>query len=509
MRRSLGGSTFCPGEKLHVFVTVQRDHRSLRPRGAAILETALGGSGASTAMRPLLSARIRRRLRSTGSLFVALAALFSSSVFLRASTADARGAQFLGSLASAPSSYPAVAVASTPSGNGYWIVTSRGQVYDFGDASHFGGMGHETIAGPIVDIAATPTGRGYWLFSRSGAVYNFGDADWKGSMRGKTPTAIVAGASTPTGNGYWLFSRSGAVYDFGDAKWRGSKSNTALRAPIEGAAVTRSGNGYWLVGRDGNVYSLGDARSHGSMLGRGPNGAVVDIARTPSGNGYWLVSERGSIYHFGDATFRGSMGRQLMLSPVTSIAAPSNGGYWFVSADGAVFSGSADGNFVADPNALSTKLARMTSDLYYRINAERQARGLPLLAWDPQLARLASQWSTWMGTTQRFGHQDLGALFRDPAYASRYRSLRENIYNGTGSWRTAGAAHLSLMNSDSHRKTILTPELTSVGVGVACLNGRLWVTEEFGVWVSGAVPAPRSTPPRDPVVAGDTSGTSC
>jgi hypothetical protein len=435
--------------------------------------------------------------------------MFSASALFSASSADARGAQFLGSLATQPSSFPAVSIAPSASGNGYWIVTSRGQVYNFGDAAFLGGMGNETISAPIVDIAATPTGRGYWLFARNGAVYNFGDADWKGSMRGKAPSAIVAGEATPTGNGYWLFGRDGGVYDFGDADWKGSMRGRSLSAPIEGASITRSGNGYWLVGRNGAVFSFGDARNHGTMVGRGPNGAVVDIARTPTGGGYWLVSERGSIYHFGDAKFRGSMGRQLMLSPVAAIGAPRTGGYWFVSADGAIFSGSADGNFVADPNALSTKLARMTSDLYYRVNAERQARGLRLLEWDPQLARLASQWSAWMGTTQTFGHQDLAALFRDPVYANRYRSLRENIYNGTGSWRTAGAAHLSLMNSDSHRKTMLTPELTSMGVGVACLNGRLWVTEEFGVWLNDPAPAPRSTPPRDPVVAGDMSGTSC
>lgn len=438
-----------------------------------------------------------------------LAALLSGSAFFGAPSAVANGARFLGSLTVAPTSHPAAAMAATPSGNGYWIVTSSGQVHTFGDADHFGGAANRRISGRVADIAPTPTGRGYWLFGRDGAVYGFGDARWKGSRRGRVASEIVAGVASPSGYGYWLIGRRGGVFAFGDARRKGGPGSHGISAPIEGAVATRSGKGYWIVGRDGAVYNYGDAPFLGSRRGRPNNGTIVDIARTAAGDGYWLVSSNGSIYPFGRARFRGGMGNQLMLSPVVEIAAPSTGGYWFIAEEGAIYSASADGTFVADPNALSTKIQRMVGDLYFRVNAERSARGLSLLEWDPRLARLASDWSTWMGASQEFNHLDLAALFRDPAYSTRYRSLRENIYNGSGSWRTAGAAHLSLMNSDPHRKTILTPELTSMGVGVACLNGRLWVTEEFGVWLNLPAPAPRSTPPREPIVAGDMKGISC
>jgi hypothetical protein len=461
-------------------------------------------------MRAFLLTRRRRRNRSTGSLFVAIVAMFAAGLLLPTSTARASGAAFHGSLSATALSRPIVAIASTPSGGGYWLVNSAGRVFAFGDAAHRGDMYGRYIHAPVVDVVPTPSGGGYWLVGRDGAIYDFGNARWHGSMRQRGISApIVAGASTKSGNGYWLFGRNGAVYNLGDARWHGSMRQRGISAPIVDGTATKSGNGYWMVGRNGAVYNLGDARWYGSMRDENTNGMVVDIARTPSGDGYWLVSTAGSIYHFGDAKWRGSMGGQLMLSNVVSIAAPPSGGYWFVSEEGGVYSASAEGNFSADPNALSTRLQKIMADLYLRINQERGARGLAPLQWDPQLARLASQWSTWMGATGNFQHQDLAALFGDPAFGSRYRSLRENIYRGTGSWRTSGAAHLSLMTSDPHRKTILTPELTSVGIGVSCANGSLWVTEEFGVWLSLPPPAPRDTPPRDPIVAGTMGGAGC
>ncbi len=461
-------------------------------------------------MRAFFLTQRRRRVRSTGSLFVAIAALLAATALFTASSATARGAQFYGSASDRAITHAIVAMASNPGGDGYWLVTSAGRVYAFGNAAHRGDMNGKSIHAPIVDIVPTPSGGGYWLIGSDGGVYDFGNAPWRGSMREKGISApIVAGASSTTGNGYWLFGRNGAVYNLGDAQWYGSMRQKGVSAPVVDGAATKSGGGYWMVGSNGAVYNIGDARWYGSMSRTRTNGSVVDIARTPSGDGYWLVSTGGSIYHFGDATWRGSMGGQLMLSKVASIAGPSTGGYWFAAADGAVYSASADGDFTIDPNALSTRLQTIMADLYLRINQERVARGFAPLEWDPQLARLATEWSTWMGATGNFQHQDLGALFGNPTYGTRYRSLRENIYNGTGSWRTSGAAHLSLMNSDPHRKTILTPELTSVGIGVSCANGRLWVTEEFGVWLSRPAPAPRATPPRDPVVAGAMDGAGC
>jgi len=51
---------------------------------------------------------------------------------------------------------------------------------------------------------------------------------------------------------------------------------------------------------------------------------------------------------------------------------------------------------------------KMTQELFARLNAERQARGLDALEWDPDLASMASDWSQHMASTTDFSHRDLG-----------------------------------------------------------------------------------------------------
>ena len=72
-------------------------------------------------------------------------------------------------------------------------------------------------------MAATPDDRGYWLVSSDGTVFHYGDAHFYGSVstgheRGhKVPAHIVAIAATPDGRGYWLVVSDGAVLRYGDA----------------------------------------------------------------------------------------------------------------------------------------------------------------------------------------------------------------------------------------------------------------------------------------------------
>ena len=49
------------------------------------------------------------------------------------------------------------------SGNGYWLVERVGGVFSYGSAPFLGSMGGRPLAGPTVAIAATPTRNGYWL----------------------------------------------------------------------------------------------------------------------------------------------------------------------------------------------------------------------------------------------------------------------------------------------------------------------------------------------------------
>src|SRR5690242_9411789 len=77
----------------------------------------------------------------------------------------------------------AVLVTATPAGADEALPLDR-QVHAFGDAGDFGDLGATTPNQPIVAIAATPSGDGYWLIARDGGVFAFGDATFHGSTGG-------------------------------------------------------------------------------------------------------------------------------------------------------------------------------------------------------------------------------------------------------------------------------------------------------------------------------------
>ncbi|HEX4126875.1 MAG TPA: L,D-transpeptidase family protein [Acidimicrobiales bacterium] len=251
----------------------------------------------------------------------------------------------------------AVAMAPTPDGGGYWVASSTGGVYPFGDAHSYGSMSDTALNAPIVGMAATPSGAGYWLVASDGGIFSFGDASFWGSTGGMRLNAPIVGmAAMPSGHGYWLVASDGGIFSFGDASFYGSTGAMHLNAPVVGMAATPSGHGYWLVGTDGGVFSYGDAAFHGSTGAIRLNQPVVGMATTPSGAGYWLVASDGGIFSYGDASFHGSIGGIHLNEPIDGMApGPGAGGYWLVAADGGIFNfGSAafDGSATADINPL-------------------------------------------------------------------------------------------------------------------------------------------------------------
>jgi hypothetical protein len=188
-------------------------------------------------------------------------------------------ATFHGSLGATPQTSPVVAMAATPTGGGYYLAEANGTVaggsdrtHPFGDARLFtDGHGHTDASSyhlnqPLVGMATTPTGNGYWLLARDGGIFSYGDAAFYGSTGALHLVSPVIGFSpTRDGRGYWLFAADGGIFSFGDAAFHGSLGATAHPNPIVGMRVTATGNGYWLTDTAGKIYPFGDAAFAGDL----------------------------------------------------------------------------------------------------------------------------------------------------------------------------------------------------------------------------------------------------
>ncbi|MHB8467418.1 MAG: TolB family protein, partial [Acidimicrobiales bacterium] len=227
---------------------------------------------------------------------------------------------------------PIVALAASPSGNGYWVVSSDGGIFGFGDAHYYGSAGGIILNQPIVGFAPTPDGGGYWFVASDGGVFRYGDAGFFGSTGGMHLNQPIVGmAATPSGNGYWLVARDGGIFAFGDAVFYGSTGNVRLNKPIVGMAAHPGGHGYWFVASDGGIFGFGEADFHGSTGDLPIASPVVGMAATPDGLGYWLATSQGVVYNFGDAVSGGGIVGAIA-KPVVAIApSPTGHGYWLAT----------------------------------------------------------------------------------------------------------------------------------------------------------------------------------
>jgi hypothetical protein len=198
----------------------------------------------------------------------------------------------------------------SPGTTGYWLVSSRGAVFSYGEAGFFGSAGSVPLTMPITGLAASPTGDGYWLVASDGGIFAFGDAGFFGSTGAIRLNKPITGmAATPSGRGYWLVASDGGIFAFGDAGFFGSTGATRLAQPINGMATAPSGMGYWLVAADGGVFAFGDAGFFGSVAGLRPASGdappVTAMVPTASGKGYWQGTGSGEVFGFGDAPVLG------------------------------------------------------------------------------------------------------------------------------------------------------------------------------------------------------------
>jgi hypothetical protein len=215
-------------------------------------------------------------------------------------------APFLGGAGEIPA--PAVSMAPTRTGQGYWLLSANGRLSAYGDAGNYGSTESMRLNAPAVRLEPTRTGKGYWIQAADGGIFSFGDAAFFGSTGSmKLNSPVISMAATPTGKGYWLLAGDGGVFTFGDAAFFGSTGSMKLNAPVVSMAPNPSGQGYWLQARDGGIFSFGEADFYGSVPGLGvPSANTSQIRATPTGNGYYVMSTDGGIYTFGDARFYGA-----------------------------------------------------------------------------------------------------------------------------------------------------------------------------------------------------------
>ncbi len=216
---------------------------------------------------------------------------------------------YLGTPAFLDLNAPIIGMVTTPDGNGYWMISSDGGIFSYGDAAFFGSMGGRRLNAPVVGMASTADGNGYWLVASDGGIFAFGDAAFLGSRGGQPLNKPVVGmASDPAAGGYWLVASDGGIFGYGGAPFFGSTGNVSLNKPVVGMTSTADGRGYWFVAADGGLFAYGDAQFFGSAGGLTLNQPIVGMLSTRDGHGYWLVAADGGLFTYGDAPFDGSLG---------------------------------------------------------------------------------------------------------------------------------------------------------------------------------------------------------
>ncbi len=186
------------------------------------------------------------------------------------------------------------AVVDSPSGGigGYWILSSNGSVFGFGDAPYYGSAFGILGTSTAVSIAPAFGGKGYWILSSNGSVFGFGDAPYYGSAFNVMNTGAMGAAqavdmATTSTNGYWIAASDGTVFGFHNDLFGAGSTINSTEAPPTGftpstAAISSSlnGDGYLLVDQEGMVFTFGNAPQFGGMEDVNPsfNGQVTSIA---------------------------------------------------------------------------------------------------------------------------------------------------------------------------------------------------------------------------------------
>lgn len=139
----------------------------------------------------------------------------------------------------------------------------------------------------------------------------------------------------------------------------------------------------------------------------------------------------------------------------------------------------------------------MESAFVAAVNRERAAIGLGGLSVAGELTSVARSHSQVMANGSNLHHNpNLGGA------VSGWKKVGENVGRGP----SIDAIHAALMASPGHKRNILDPDWTQLGIGVVVDGGgQIWVTQVFRT-PAGAAPAP--TPEPEPAAEDEAAPTS-
>lgn len=173
---------------------------------------------------------------------------------------------------------PIDAMVASPTGHGYLLVARDGGVFAFGDALFHGSCPEiGGCNGSVVAVVPDTNELGYWVVTSTGHVYNFGNAADYGQP-GPTAAPITGAVAAPGGHGYLIVNALGDVYTFGKAPYYGAAPGGVSVPSTEIVGIVPTSGGYWLFGAEGAVYPYGDAPNDGSMAGKPLNSPIVTAA---------------------------------------------------------------------------------------------------------------------------------------------------------------------------------------------------------------------------------------
>jgi hypothetical protein len=139
--------------------------------------------------------------------------------------------------------------------------------------------------------------------------------------------------------------------------------------------------------------------------------------------------------------------------------------------------------FTTASSAAAQRLSENEQVLFDAANRERAAQSLPALQWDEALAKAARKHANRMAFYNVVKHQlpgepDLEARLTEAG--ARFSFIAENIAVASN----PETIQAGWMDSPGHRKNILNPRLTAVGIAAVRGTGGLFAVQDFSLPVT-------------------------